>query len=181
MASVKQLLDTTGATRIVNVWGAGAKSSVEELKAVVRALVDEYFVESELEEAVRCVVELDAPHFGHEVVKRIVYAALERGGHAMAAACALLKALSDRYACVCVCIHMYASICTCMHVYAPVYAPAVCCHRVLIQICPLAPPPPRAHTCPPLSLNAHTCIYTQVCDGDLADLQRHDSRGPRAA
>ena len=102
MTSVKQLLDTTGATRIVNVWGAGAKSSVEELKAVVRALVDEYFVESELEEAVRCVVELDAPHFGHEVVKRIVYAALERGGHAMAAACALLKALIDRYVCVCV-------------------------------------------------------------------------------
>ena len=119
MTSVKQLLDTTGATRIVNVWGAGAKSSVEELKAVVRALVDEYFVESELEEAVRCVVELDAPHFGHEVVKRIVYAALERGGHAMAAACALLKALIDRYVCGCVyiCMHVYAPVCMCMHLY----------------------------------------------------------------
>ena len=143
MASVKQLLDTTGATRIVNVWGAGAKSSVEELKAVVRALVDEYFVESELEEAVRCVVELDAPHFGHEVVKRIVYAALERGGHAMAAACALLKALIDRYVCVytyvCIYMHLYACVCTC-----------ICTRCVLSSSVnldmPARAPTPHAHT-----------------------------------
>jgi len=93
LEQVEALMHTAGTARVLNAWGAGAKSSVEELKSSVRVLVDEYFVEGELEEAVRCVRELDAPHFGHEVVKRIVYQAAERGGGALASAAALLKAL----------------------------------------------------------------------------------------
>ncbi|EKX43265.1 hypothetical protein GUITHDRAFT_73273 [Guillardia theta CCMP2712] len=91
--SVKALLEQHSSTRIMNVWGAGAKNSVEELKESVNALVEEYFVEGELKEAVRCVQELDAPHFGHEVVKRLVYRAVEKGGEALRQALTLLKAL----------------------------------------------------------------------------------------
>ena len=51
----------------MTIWGAGAKNSVEELKEAVKVLVDEYFVEGDLDEALNCVRELDAPHFGYEV------------------------------------------------------------------------------------------------------------------
>ena len=98
VASVETLMDTAGSARILNAWGAGAKSTVDELKGSVKMLVDEYLVEGELEEAVRCVLELDAPHFGHEVVKRIVYQAVERGSDALAQGVALLKALRARSA-----------------------------------------------------------------------------------
>ena len=40
---------------------------MEELKALVRTLVDEFFDSGDLAEAVRCVQELDAPDFAHEV------------------------------------------------------------------------------------------------------------------
>mmetsp|Transcript_41456 Transcript_41456/g.130580 ORF Transcript_41456/g.130580 Transcript_41456/m.130580 type:complete len:450 (-) Transcript_41456:19-1368(-) len=91
--SVKALLEQHSSTRIMNVWGAGAKNSVEELKESVNALVEEYFVEGELKEAVRCVQELDAPHFGHEIVKKIVYKGAEGGSSKMPRAIDLLKAL----------------------------------------------------------------------------------------
>ena len=41
--------------------------------------VEEYFVSGDVEEAVRSVVEVDADEFGHEVVKRIIYQALQLG------------------------------------------------------------------------------------------------------
>jgi len=78
-ACVHGLLDKQSSTRLMNIWGAGAKASVEELKQSVKVLVQEYFVEGEVDEALDCVRELDAPYFGHEVVKRIVYEAVERG------------------------------------------------------------------------------------------------------
>jgi hypothetical protein len=94
-ASVHALMVKHSSTRLINVWGAGAKSSVEELKASVKTLVDEYFVEGELDEALDCVRELDAPHFGHEVVKRIVYQAVERGGKDLRRGMQLLKGLLE--------------------------------------------------------------------------------------
>ena len=94
-ASVHALMITHSSTRLINVWGAGAKNSVEELKASVKTLVDEYFVEGELDEALDCVRELDAPHFGHEVVKRIVYQAVERGGKDLRRGMLLLKGLLE--------------------------------------------------------------------------------------
>ena len=45
-------------TRLMTIWGAGAKNSVEELKEAVKVLVDEYFVEGDLDEALNCVREL---------------------------------------------------------------------------------------------------------------------------
>ena len=93
VAAVQQLVEKGGVQSMVHSWGAASKNSVEELKASVKTLVDEYFVERELQEAVRCVRELDAPHFGHEVVKRIVFGAVERGEKHLACATLLLKAL----------------------------------------------------------------------------------------
>ena len=95
LSTVQQLVEKGGARSMVQSWGAASKSTVDELKAAVKALVDEYFVERELQEAVRCVRELDAAHFGHEVVKRIVYQAVERGDKDLASATALLKGLLD--------------------------------------------------------------------------------------
>lgn len=95
VAAVQQLVEKGGVQSMVHSWGAASKSSVEELKASVKTLVDEYFVERELQEAVRCVRELDAPHFGHEVVKRIVYQAVERGGKDLRRGMLLLKGLLE--------------------------------------------------------------------------------------
>mmetsp|Transcript_21960 Transcript_21960/g.52706 ORF Transcript_21960/g.52706 Transcript_21960/m.52706 type:complete len:455 (+) Transcript_21960:293-1657(+) len=94
-ALVHGLLDQHGSSaRIMNVWGVGSRRSVSELKESVSALVEEYYVEGELEEAVRCVRELGVPHFGHEVVKRAVYGAVERGGDGtLEKACLLITAL----------------------------------------------------------------------------------------
>jgi len=95
VAHVKGLLEQHSSTRIMNVWGTGAKESVDELKDSVKTLVEEYFVEGELNEAVRCVQELEAPFFGHEVVKRIVYLGVERGGDGLGQSQKLVKALLD--------------------------------------------------------------------------------------
>ena len=93
--SVHALMDKHSSTRLINIWGAGAKSSVEELKASVKTIVDEYFVQGELDEALDCVRELDAAHFGHEVVKRIVYQAVERGDKDLRRGMQLLKGLLE--------------------------------------------------------------------------------------
>lgn len=98
VGTVETLMDKAGRNKIFNGWGTGAKFSVDELKQAVKALVDEYFVEAELDEAVRCVLELDAPHFGHEVVKRIVYQAVEFGDKALGSCTLLLKTLVSRNA-----------------------------------------------------------------------------------
>lgn len=44
------------------------------------ALCQEYTVSGEIEEAVRCVRELEAPSFHHEVIKRLVSTSLVDGG-----------------------------------------------------------------------------------------------------
>ena len=93
LGAVKALMEQHSSTRIMNIWGAGAKHSVEELKGAVRTLVEEYLDSGDAAEAVRCVQELDAPDFGHEVVKRVAYRAVERGGVALAQGRALLDAL----------------------------------------------------------------------------------------
>jgi len=55
-------------------------------------------VANELEEAVRCVHELDAADFGHEIVKRTVFPALELGREALPTAVVLLQTLLLRQA-----------------------------------------------------------------------------------
>ena len=76
-AGVRALLEQHGSNRIMNVWGSGAKQTMEELRDSIKLLIDEYFVSGDATEAVRCVQELDAPHYGHQVIKNMVYKAVE--------------------------------------------------------------------------------------------------------
>jgi len=99
LAQVEVLMASRGTMRVVNAWGGGASWDVDLLKHSVKTLVAEYYVANDLEEAVRCVVALDAAHFGHEIVKRTVYEALERGGAGTSAyGVLLLKTLLSRHA-----------------------------------------------------------------------------------
>jgi len=66
--------------RLERVWGPGDGRPVEELKEKMDQLLQEYLLSRELDEAARCVKELDAAHFHHELVKRGVFAAMERDG-----------------------------------------------------------------------------------------------------
>jgi programmed cell death protein 4 len=66
--------------RLERVWGPGDGRPVEELKKDMDALLKEYLLSRELDEGARCVKELDAPHFHHELVKRGGVAAMEIDG-----------------------------------------------------------------------------------------------------
>jgi programmed cell death protein 4 len=87
--------------RLERVWGPGDGRPVEELKKDMDALLKEYLLSRELDEGARCVKELDAPHFHHELVKRGGVAAMEIDGKA-AAACdnngAAVDAIGDNLA-----------------------------------------------------------------------------------
>ena len=63
-----------------NVWGAAADGSLAELKKEVTELWQECAISGEVGEAVRCVRELEAHFYHHEVVKRAVGASIVDGG-----------------------------------------------------------------------------------------------------
>ena len=63
--------------RLERVWGPGDGRPVAELKTVLDHLLKEYLMSRELDEAARCVRELNASHFHHELVKRGVTHAME--------------------------------------------------------------------------------------------------------
>jgi len=63
--------------RLERVWGPGDGRPVVELKKEMDQLLQEYLLSRELDEAARCVKELDAAHFHHELVKRGVKIAME--------------------------------------------------------------------------------------------------------
>ncbi len=94
-ALVTGLMEQHSNTRIMNVWGVGARRTVDELKESVAALVEEYYVEGELDEAVKAIQELGVPHFGHEIIKKMVYRAVEKGEREMRMATALIKELQQ--------------------------------------------------------------------------------------
>jgi programmed cell death protein 4 len=66
--------------RLEKVWGPGDGRPVEEVKRAMDNLLQEYLESRELDEAARCVKELGAPHFHHELVKRGVVCAMETNG-----------------------------------------------------------------------------------------------------
>ena len=69
--------------RLEKVWGPGDGRPVAELKIEMDQLLQEYLLSRELDEAARCVKELEAPHFHHELVKRGVKIAMELDGNAV--------------------------------------------------------------------------------------------------
>jgi programmed cell death protein 4 len=78
--AVKLLSREHCTARLEKVWGPGDGRPVEELKIVMDQLLKEYLLSRELDEAARCVRELNAPHFHHELVKRGVTIAMEEDG-----------------------------------------------------------------------------------------------------
>jgi programmed cell death protein 4 len=66
--------------RLERVWGPGDGRPVSELKVEMDQLLQEYLMSRELDECARCVKELDAAHYMHELVKRGVKIAMEMDG-----------------------------------------------------------------------------------------------------
>src|SRR3546814_6665945 len=69
--------DHSGA-KLERVWGPGDSRPVQDLKVAIDQLLAEYLYARQLEEAARCVRELQAPHFEHEIVKRAIGKALDK-------------------------------------------------------------------------------------------------------
>ncbi|XP_063836788.1 programmed cell death protein 4 [Ostrinia nubilalis] len=67
-----------GLVRLDNIWGVGG--GIRPVKSLIRQiqlLLKEYLTSGELAEAVRCVRELEVPHFHHELVYETVLLAVE--------------------------------------------------------------------------------------------------------
>jgi len=61
-----------GLTRLDNVWGVGGSlRPVQYLVRQMNMLLDEYLCSGDLQEAIRCVLELEVPHFHHELVYEV--------------------------------------------------------------------------------------------------------------
>lgn len=90
--AIKKLSINHGTARMEKAWGPGDGRPVEELKVAIDQLTKEYLLSRDLEEAARCVRELNVPMFHHEVVKRAITNALEEGGDENATAMASLFA-----------------------------------------------------------------------------------------
>lgn len=69
-------VDTTS-ERLHHVWQVTSAFTVPELKKSIDSTVAEYWIEGEVQEAVRCVKEMEVPHFHHEVVYRTLARALD--------------------------------------------------------------------------------------------------------
>jgi programmed cell death protein 4 len=66
--------------RLERVWGPGDGRPVDELKVEMDQILQEYLMSRELDEAARCVKELDSSHYMHELVKRGIKIAMEQDG-----------------------------------------------------------------------------------------------------
>jgi len=86
-----------GLVRLHNVWGVGgALRPVKYLTRQICMLLKEYLSSNDVDEAIRCVKELEVPHFHHELVYEAIVMALEGNSHVREESlCGLLKALSD--------------------------------------------------------------------------------------
>lgn len=69
--------DHSGA-KLEHSWGPGDGRPVEDLKVAIDQLLLEYLLSRQLSEASRCIRELNAPHFHHEIVKRAVSQAVDK-------------------------------------------------------------------------------------------------------
>lgn len=62
-----------GLTRLDNVWGVGGSlRPVQYLVRQMNMLLDEYLCSGDLPEAIRCILELEVPHFHHELVYEVL-------------------------------------------------------------------------------------------------------------
>lgn len=67
-----------GLVRLDNVWGTGGGNRpVQSLIKQIRLILQEYLVSGDLDEAQRCLRELEVPHFHHEFVYEALVMAIE--------------------------------------------------------------------------------------------------------
>lgn len=73
LAKAETLLSLRHAyTRLDNVWGvSGGDKPTKLLVKRMKLLLEEYLSSNDIEEAARCLRELDVPHFHHEVVYQV--------------------------------------------------------------------------------------------------------------
>jgi len=67
-----------GGTKLERIWGPGDGRPVSEMKVAIDQCCEEYLLSGDIEEATRCIKELNALYFSHEVVKRAVKIALDK-------------------------------------------------------------------------------------------------------
>jgi programmed cell death protein 4 len=63
--------------RLERAWGPGDGRPVPDIKVAMDQLLKEYLLGRELDEAARCIRELNCPHYHHELVKRGATVAME--------------------------------------------------------------------------------------------------------
>lgn len=85
-----------GLVRLNHVWGITPKSSVQELKNETKLILQEFLSSSDIDEACRCIKNLDVPFFHHEVVKRAVVLSLDYREREQAMMSSLLAELYAR-------------------------------------------------------------------------------------
>jgi programmed cell death protein 4 len=69
--------DHAGA-KLERIWGPGDGRPVSEMKIAIDQLLEEYLISKDLDEACRCIKELNAPDFFHEIIKRAVVHILDK-------------------------------------------------------------------------------------------------------
>mmetsp|Transcript_6868 Transcript_6868/g.6169 ORF Transcript_6868/g.6169 Transcript_6868/m.6169 type:complete len:404 (+) Transcript_6868:150-1361(+) len=59
-------------------WGPGDGRPVEDLKIAIDQLLQEYLLSNDIQEATRCIAELNVPYYYHEIVKRAIVQSLDK-------------------------------------------------------------------------------------------------------
>ncbi|XP_062213519.1 MA3 DOMAIN-CONTAINING TRANSLATION REGULATORY FACTOR 2-like [Phragmites australis] len=80
---------------VLQRWGGSKRITVEEAKAKISDILEEYLAAGDRNEACRCIRDLKIPFFHHDVVKRALVLAMERGGAAEDHILDLLKSASE--------------------------------------------------------------------------------------
>jgi hypothetical protein len=80
---------------VLQRWGGSKRITVEEAKAKISDILEEYLASGDRSEALRCIRDLKIPFFHHDVVKRALVLAVERGGAAEGHILDLLKSASE--------------------------------------------------------------------------------------
>ncbi|OEL14695.1 Programmed cell death protein 4 [Dichanthelium oligosanthes] len=80
---------------VLQRWGGSKRITVEEAKAKISDILEEYLASGDRGEALRCIRDLKIPFFHHDVVKRALVLAVERGGAAEGHILDLLKSASE--------------------------------------------------------------------------------------
>ncbi|XP_046565692.1 programmed cell death protein 4-like [Haliotis rubra] len=85
-----------GIVRLDNIWGTGGGRPVKYLVKQMVMLLKEYLASGDMDEATRCLRELDVPHFHHELVYEATLIVLEDStDRTRDMMCELLKSFSE--------------------------------------------------------------------------------------